>query len=236
MQNNIVFIIHSVVKLASVAYLLFKLWQYLHYDKFFLWKLFIPAKKDDQIEKELPTVSEEPVDIVGKTNTVFIQEEDIRNTEPMEINPVRSEELEPEIPLVDDSDDFAADEDVDYTTISKTPEEILEGEERFFSLETDDNITRYEFSGGLTFDNITNAVEVIIGKQMAEDKKKEAAHTIYETSQTDMFELIVANTTNEEMVIGILNEYLGESNTIGTQLATRRKERIASFDMEMFVD
>jgi len=223
-----------VVKLLSVAYILFRTWKYLHHDTFFLWKLFTPPIQQEQAKQEELQPKEEPDNLVGKTNTVLSFAEEPEESKERTIKPVMSEPLEPETASNDTEDDILSG-DVDYTTSAQTATELLEEEERLLSLGENDNFGSDEFSGGLTFDNISNAVEVIIGNQLAEDKKKEAAQTIYEASQTDMFELFVANISNEEMVVGILNEYLGDNNIVASQLISRKKERIASFDMEMFV-
>jgi len=234
MQTNIFFIVHMTVKLLSAAYILFKTWKYLHSDNFCLWHLFTPPVQEQQVKQEKIQIGEVPDSLVGITKTVLsFAEEPEHSKEEVQI-PVRSEPLESETITNDTEDDILSD-DVDYTKATKTAEDLLEEEESFFPLDENDSIGDHEFTGGLTFDNISNAVEVIIGNQLAEDKRKEAAETIYEASQTDMFELFVANVSNEEMIVNILNEYLGDTNTVAPQLISRKKERIASFNIETFV-
>ena len=233
-------IVYILVRLASASYILYSLWLFLfHKDGLWFFKYLNPKKKKKrEVEKpDLPKEDNDDSSIVGKTHTVYIKQlEIIKESEPedAEPEPVMSQDLEPS-GFMGEEDDIPSD-DVVVETKQFTIDEVLDEEERFEPFEGD-FAEDENFSTGSTFEDIQNAVDVIIGKKKGGEERLNAAKTIYEIRQTDMMEFFSTQIGNIEVIEQLLSENLDESGQPlkGKSAKKKLQDEVANFDMDKYI-
>ena len=238
-------IVYILVRLASASYILYSIWQFL-FCKEGLWFLkYLNPKKKKKREVEKTARQNDDSDdssIVGKTHTVYIKQLEIieesvsddTESEDTEPEPVMSQDLEPSGFTVEE-DDIPSD-DVVVEIKQLTIDEVLDEEERFEPFEgeyaEDEN-----FSTGRTFEDIQNAVDVIIGKKKGCDERLNAAKTIYEIRQTDMMEFFETQISNIEVIEQLLSENLDENGQPLKSKSAKKKvqDEVEDFDMSKYI-
>ena len=241
-------IVYILVRLASVTYILYSLWLFL-FRKDGLWflKYLNPKKKKKRaVEKPVqPNTDNDNSSIVGRTHTVYLKpvelpeesggvdaEQDAKvDAEP---EPVMSQDLEP-TGFMGEEEDIPSD-DVEVENKQFTIDEVLDEEERFELFEGD-FAEDENFSTGSTFEDIQNAVDVIIGKKKGGEERLNAAKTIYEIRQTDMMEFFSTQIGNIEVIEQLLSENLDESGQPlkGKSAKKKLQDEVANFDMDKYI-
>lgn len=145
--------------------------------------------------------------------------------------PVRSEPLEKSDYLGPEPE--IASDDVEAHLLPPEERELQE-EERYEPLPGVDPAPETEFSTGMTFEQMANAVGVVTAAVDDEEKVLEAAQTIYNLRHTDLFRLLTTEAGNAGMVERLLAEYLdGEGNPLPQRRKTTVQER--SFDWNKYL-
>jgi hypothetical protein len=175
-------------------------------------------------ERELP-------DVVGKTTAVYLEDPELAAK-----TPAYTEKLEPSDFMGEEPD--IPDEEVEsaLSPWPETPEEIQAARERFE--ETDDLAPGLDpdFSSGLTYEEMSNAVGVLTVATDNEKQIIEAARTIHRLRDTDLFEFITHQVSNLENVERLINDCLDDDGTPLTVRKSKRKaEMLRSFDLSHFV-
>ncbi|MFR3216425.1 MAG: DUF4122 family protein [Dysgonomonas mossii] len=224
---------HFTVKLAICSYVLYRVWLLLFKEKLFrLWDKIPVRPKKNSPEPEMAVVTEKDLsDIIGKTTIVYLDDPELAAKVP-----AHSEKLEPTDFIGEEPD--IKDEDVETDLIPKqlTPEEQLEEQERFES--TDDLAPGLDpdFSTGLTYDELSNAVGVLTVATDNEQQIIEAAKTIHSIKDTDLFEFITNQVSNLDNVENLMRDCLDDDGTpLPVRKSKRNKKSVKSFDLGNYV-
>ena len=218
------------VKALCAAYLFYRLWIALFKEKLYgLWKDIFPKKKEKSVVP-LPVPVNDGTEVIGKTHIVYLDDPQAA------VTPVRSEKLELLSDFIGEDEDISPD-DVEFNIVPKTPEDILEELERFEPMDDYDPGVEEDFSTGLTFERMANAVEVLTENGNGDDTKViEAARTIYNIRQTDLFQFFTTQISNFEQVENLLKECLdGEGNPLPVRRSKLDRAELDSFSWDKFV-
>lgn len=222
--------LHFVVKSIVAFHVLRQLWIVLLRGRLFgVWRL---SKKQDQPEDDPDRLPAEPVaepddgEVVGRTQSVYLKDPDA------DPEPVWSDELEP-TGFIGRDEEISAD-DVEVQDLTRTAADVLPEEERFEVLDRNAPGLEAEFSTGLTFEKLANAVGVLTDATGDEDKVVEAAKTLYDVRQTDLFEFFTTQISNKEMVERLLHECLDEEGRPRPQRKAKATQA-AGFNWKKFV-
>lgn len=215
--------IYLAVRIGCTLYLLYRLWDALFRQRLFgIWDRLLEAEPPATQTAENTKDSElSEDDVLGKTHLVYLEDPEIAATIPM-----RSEDLPPS--------DFIGEEeeipgDAVEGTLSDASSPAQPSEEELYE-DAEQTPLDTEFSRGLTYDEISNAVGVL--KQATEDVDKTlaAARTIFDLQSTELFEFFTTQVSNTAAVERLLAECL--DNT-GQTLPTRKF--VEDFQWERYV-
>ena len=215
--------IYFAVRIGCTLYLLYQLWDALFRQRLFgIWDRLLEAEPSATRTAEKTKAPEQSDDdVLGKTHLVYLEDPEVAATIPM-----RSEDLPP-------SDFIGEEEEIpgdavegtlsDASSAAPPSEEELYEDAEQMPLDT-------EFSRGLTYDEISNAVGVL--KQATADTNKTlaAAHTIFKLKNTDVFEFFTTQVSNTTAVERLLAECLDNENQSQPSTFAKRK----NVDMENF--
>ena len=213
--------ISIIVRVLSAIYILYRTWNFLFKNNL-LWKVFTP-KKDKKENKVTDSGSIINDEIVGKTNTVYLKEIEIKKT--LEPEPTMSIPLEAvEDITADDMDynldnDFIPDEDIYTQTEDNT------------DLDYDIN----QFSTGLTFAEISQAVDVIKNLDTVNnDSKNDAAKVLFEVKNTDMFDFFTTQISNTETIERLFRECLDNNGNPLNKIKKNLNE-VEKFNIDKYI-
>lgn len=182
------------IKICCIAYLLYRLWVVLfRYRLFGFWDTVLPQKTLPKQKEKVSSISSDE-DFIGRTTVVYLDDPDLASTVPE-----HSEELPPSDFIGEEKD--ITPEEVEDTLSTEQPyvpseEELYDDEERQ-PLDT-------EFSRGLTFEEITNVVNVLSTTTGNDEQMIEAARTIFDVQHTDLFQFFTTQVSNAGTVEKLL--------------------------------
>jgi hypothetical protein len=225
--------IHFTVKVVVCGYVFYKVWIILFKERFFgFWDKIPVHPPKGTPEPEVAIVTERKVnDVVGKTMIIYLDD-----PEKAAKVPVQSEKLELS-GFIGEEDDIS-DDDVESELSSKplTPEEMQEEQERFDEQEDLKPELDLDFSTGLTFEQMANAVGVLTVSTDNEQQIIEAATTIHRIKDTDLFEFFTNQVSNLDNVEKLMNDCLDDD---GAPLPERKSKRggdnLNSFSLNKYV-
>lgn len=211
------------VKAACFAYLAWRLWNALFRRQLFgIWaRLFELQQRQNNRDSISPKEASEG-SVLGRTNFIYL-EAPAQAT----VVPERSEELprndltneEPDV----DADDVESSLANDAVAMPPSEEELYDDEHEAVPLDA-------EFSRGMTFNEIANAVEVLSTTTEDSAKTLAAAQTIFNLKNTELFEFFATQVSNTAAVDRLLAECL--DNT-GQPLSVLRS--VSDFQWERYV-
>lgn len=190
--------IYFAIKIGCIAYLLYRLWIVIfRYRLFGIWDRVLP-QKTPPIQKAKASSINSDEDVLGRTTVVYLDDPDLAATVPE-----HSEELPPSDFLGEEKD--ITPEEVEDTLSTEHPyvpseEELYEDEER--------QPLDMEFSRGMTFEEITNVVNVLSTTNGNDEQMIEAARTIFDVQHTDLFQFFTTQVSNADAVEKLLTECL----------------------------
>lgn len=211
------------VKAACFAYLAWRLWNALFRRQLFgIWARLFELRK---LQNDVDSVSSEEgseATVLGRTNFVYLEA-------PAEeaVVPERSEEL-PRNDLTNEEHDVSAD-DVE-SSLANDAVAMPPSEEELYDDEHETAPLDAEFSRGMTFNEIANAVEVLSTTTEDRAKTLAAAQTIFNLKNTELFEFFTTQVSNTAAVDRLLAECL--DNT-GQPLSTLKS--VTDFQWERYV-
>lgn len=195
--------IYFIVRIGCMLYVLYRLWMILfRYRMFGIWNLLFNVNKPMALADEPAERTDRRMDdVLGKTHIVYLEAPADFTT----AVPVRSEELPPS--------DFIGEEEEILTdavedTLSNTSAITLPSDEELYE-DAEQTPLDTEFSRGLTYDEISNAVGVLKTATADVDKTLAAARTIFNLKSTELFEFFTTQVSNAESVERLLAESLG---------------------------
>lgn len=225
--------LHFAVKLTVCAYVLYRAWVVLFNERFFgLW---------DQIPVRPPKGTPEPVmmvvtekentDVVGKTTIVYLEDPELAAKVP-----AHSEKLEPSDFIGEEPDISEEEVESDLAPEAKKPEEILEEKERFEVMDDLAPGLDPDFSTGLTYEEMANAIGVLTVSTDNEKQIIEAAKTIHSIKDTDLFEFFTNQVSNLDNVEKLMSDCLDDDGTpLKVRKSKKNPEDIKSFDLNKYV-
>lgn len=211
------------VKAACFAYLAWRLWNALFRRQLFgIWARLFELRKQQNDVDSVSSEEGSEATVLGRTNFVYLEA-------PAEeaVVPERSEEL-PRNDLLNEELDVNAD-DVesslanDAVAMPPSEEELYDDEHETVPLDA-------EFSRGMTFNEIANAVEVLSTTTEDRAKTLAAAQTIFNLKNTELFEFFTTQVSNTAAVDRLLAECL--DNT-GQPLSTLKS--VTDFQWERYI-
>ena len=172
--------------------------------------------------------AKENPDVVGKTTIVYLEDPELAAKVP-----AHSEKLEPTDFIGEEPDISSDDVESDLSSEAKKPEEILEEKERFEIMDDLAPGLDPDFSTGLTYEEMANAIGVLTVSTDNEKQIIEAAKTIHSIKDTDLFEFFTNQVSNLDNVEKLMSDCLDDN---GKPLPIRKsKLELDIFDINKFV-
>jgi hypothetical protein len=214
-------LIYLVIKGLSVAYLLCNAYRFLSGKRMVnFWRFIMPEIK---AKEKLPTTQKQAgYSIVGKSQTVYLEEPLKEVTKAIE--PAFSEDLEKEEPetTVQDVDD-------------NLHEAALSEADRFLPLNADSDDGDFPSSTGMSYEQISETLEVIQGKRADDAAQSITARILYEVQGSDLFNFLTAQAENEALIEKLLKENI-DNNGIPLLENTKKQQReTEEFDLGKYV-
>jgi|GEM_PF-6370107 len=218
-------IFYWIVKTLSAGYILYKIFRFLFGEKVKNRWRFLTPKAQEKKEQEKPksTPKQTTYSIVGKSHTVYLEEPP--KEKPLE--PVFSEDLQQVSAYEEEADISSDDVENDLT------EGILSEEERFTLLDIEPDSEA--ISTGMTYEQISQALEVIQGKNTGDSDKSAVARILYEVQGSELFDFLTAQAENEAIIERLLKENLDETGEILPKSRKKNGKEIEKFDLEKYV-
>lgn len=206
------------VKTVCCGYLFYRLWIFLFRQQIYgLWEdmvKYLPKKKEKPAEPVIaPKVDDN--EVIGKTNIVYLEDPEIACKVP-----ARSEPLPPAEEM-EEEEDISAD-DVESTFTGNPPGGLSEEEKAELMSDYVSEVDE-DFSTGMTYEDMMNAVGVLTGENRNTNDEKviRTVKSIYDIRQTEIFDFFTTEVSNIELVESLFKECLDE---YGEPLPQRKKE------------
>lgn len=204
--------IYFAVRIGCTLYLLYRLWDALFRQRLFgIWDRLLEAESPaNRTTEKIKDSEQSDDDVLGKTHLVYLEDPEVAATIPM-----RSEDLPP-------SDFIGEEEEISGDAVEGTLSDVSSAappsEEELYE-DAEQTPLDSEFSRGLTYDEISNAVGVLTTAAPDADNALAAARTIFNLKNTELFEFFTTQVSNTAAVERLLAECL--DNT-GQPLPTRK--------------
>lgn len=225
--------IHFTVKLLTCGYVLYRIWIIVFNQRLFgLWDRIPVRLPKDAPEPVITVVTEKDLsDVVGKTTVVYLDDPELAAKVP-----AHTEKLEPSDFIGEEPDTSDDDVESELSAPPVTPEEIQKEQERFEVLDDLAPGLDPDFSTGLTYEEMANAVGVLTDTTTDEQKIIDAAKTIHNIKDTDLYEFITHQVSNQDNVESLLRDCLDDNGTpLTIRKSKRSPEEMKSFDLGKYV-
>ncbi|GHT42157.1 hypothetical protein FACS189437_09890 [Bacteroidia bacterium] len=219
-------LIYLTVKVLAAVYLLYILFRFLFgKNRRNIWNFLTPRCAGKE-KSSNPAAEPEamPYSIVGKSQTVYLE----KPPEKKPLEPVFSEDLEKQLPYEEEPDIEA--DDVEYYSAT---EDILLEEERFLSLNAEPD--EGEVSTGMTYEQISQALDVVQEKTTDDGNRLTTARILYEIQGSDVFDFLAAQAENEAMIEKLIRENIDDDGVPLSGNTRKQQRKIAEFDMNKYV-
>jgi len=198
--------IHFAVKLLTCSYVLYKVWIVIFNHRLFdIWdKIPVRPAKNAPEPAIVVVPGKEYLEVVGKTTVIYLDDPELASKVP-----THTENLEPTDFIGEEPDTSDEEVESELSALSVTLEEIQQEQERFEVM--DDSAPRLDpdFSTGLSYEEMANAIGVLTVVTDNEKLIIQAAKTIHSIKDTDLFEFITNQVSNlenvEKLMIGSVN-------------------------------
>ncbi len=225
--------LHIIVKLTVCGYVLYRVWIILFRQRLFgLWDK-IPVRPPKGAPEPVMTIVTEKYinDVVGKTTVIYLDDPELAAKVP-----AHSEKLEPSGFIGVEPDISDDDVESDLSSKTLTPQELQEEQERF---EEQDDLAPGldpDFSTGLTYEEMANAVGVLTVSTDNEQQIIDAAKTIHSIKDTDLYEFFTNQVSNQDNVEKLMGDCLDNDGTpLPVRKSKRNMEDMKSFDLNKYV-
>jgi hypothetical protein len=225
--------IHFTIRLLVCGYVLYRIWIIVFTQRLFgIWdRIPVRAPKNTPETVIAAAAKKDFPDVIGKTTIVYLDDPELAAKVP-----VHTEKLEPS-DFIDEEPDIPDDDvDSELSAPPVTPKEIQEEQGRF---EMADDLAPGldpDFSTGLTYEEMANAVGVLTDATSDEQKIIDAAKTIHTIKDTDLYEFITHQVSNQDNVESLLRDCLDDNGAPLTVRKSRRSpDEMKSFDLGKYV-
>ncbi|NDV81545.1 DUF4122 family protein [Bacteroides sp. 51] len=222
--------IYFTVKLLTCGYVFYKIWIIVFNQRLFgLWDRIPVRPPKDAPGPVITVVTEKELsEVVGKTTITYLDDPELAAK-----IPAHTEKLEPSDFIGEEPDISEEEVESELSVSSVILEEMQKEQERF---EVMDDLTTEldpDFSTGLTYEEMANAVGVLTDATTDEQKIIDAAKTIHNIKDTDLYEFITHQVSNQDNVESLMRDCLDE---VGNPLSHRKSKRdLKEFDINSFV-
>jgi len=168
-------------------------------------------------EKEPEKHFEPVIDVVGKSTTAFLAP-----LIPAKIKPVMSEDLEME-------SDVQTEPDILPEEVEDNLNSFVLDDDELEQYRNDDMDLSGEFSQGLTYQQISQAIDVVQGKKSGESEEIAAGET-FSFMPTDFLDMICAQVEHESIVKRLISCYVDSVGKVKPVPAL-----VANFDINQYV-
>jgi hypothetical protein len=220
-------LIYLIVKILSAAYLLSKVFRFLSGKRMREFWRFLTPETPAREKAPVPVPETSHYDMVGKSRTVYLKE--VPKEPPGAVEPFFSEDLGATPPYSEEPD--ITDEDVENDP-DKDP---LTGEERFLTLDTDPDGEDFPSSTGMTYEQISGALDVIQGKKTDAAGRQAAARILYEAEGSDLFNFLTAQAENEAIVERLIKENIDNDGVPLSESRGKQRRGRKEFDIGKYV-
>lgn len=197
-----------------IAFTIYIVWLFIFVFRFDLTEFFNWKQTAAVSDPESPSVKED-VQIIGKTNVVFINKmPEFEPVKPFMVIPLSVEKEEPEVMPEDEIE-------VSYLS-EEEKKEISDSEEVNLSF-WDDDFLDDEFEMRNSVDDIYHAAEVITGKKTSESDFMAAKETLRVIPE-ELVELFAQHAVNEKRVKDLFEDYLNKKNEDGQPRPVKLKD------------
>lgn len=209
--------LHLAVRIAAAGYILYKVWRLLFRERLFgLWDRIFTGNGKPTSKAAAPVKEKSHTAVMGRTNIVLLDDPRRAVSEP-----VAGSELEPTGFIGHDAP-VAADE-VDAPEPPPVP-----GDDELYGDEPppgDDGM-----SSGVSFQELSDAAEVLVAGTQDGKRRKKAAKTLYNIQNTEILDFIVSEVCSAETIENLLRECLD-----GDGFPLKKRDAPAEFDMGKYV-
>jgi hypothetical protein len=220
-------LVYLIIKGLSVIYLLHRVFRFIsgkHVEKF--WRFLTP---ENPVKEKAPVPIPEtvPYNMVGKSQTVYLEEppkEQVKSVDLLfseDLHQASSYEEEPDI----------TDNDVD----DNLNEDSFSEADRFLPLDADPDNGDFPSSTGMTYEQISQALEVVQGRQTDDAGWQAAARILYEVQGSDLFNFLTAQAENEAIVEKLIKENLDDRSETIPENINKKRRKTEEFDMDKYV-
>jgi hypothetical protein len=219
--------VYLIIKGLSAAYLLHRVFRFLSGKQVReFWRFLTPETPVKEIAS-VPVPETVTYNMIGKSQTVYLEEPP--KEKPKAVEPAFSEDLQ-QAPSYEEEPDIAGN-DVD----DNLNKEGFTEEDRFLSLDTDADDGDFPSSTGMTYEQISQALDVMQGRQTDEAGRQAAAHILYEVEGSDLFNFLTAQAENEALVEKLIKENIDNNNIPLTETTKKKRRDRKEFDMDKYV-
>ncbi|MDR0349483.1 MAG: DUF4122 domain-containing protein [Tannerella sp.] len=221
------YFIYSIIKSLSAAYLLHRVFRFLFREQARDFWRFLTPETPIKGKTAVPVTETAPYNMVGKSQTVYLEE--LPKEQVKAIEPLFSEDLQ-QSPSYEEEPDIA-NEDVD----GSLNEDRISGEDRFIPLDTDMDNGDFPSSTGMTYEQISQALDVVQGRQTDDAGRQATARILYETEGSDLFNFLTAQAENEAIVERLIKENLDNNGETVLENIRKKRRETKEFDMGKYV-
>jgi hypothetical protein len=215
--------VYLIVKGLSVIYLLHRAFRFLFGKRVREFLRFLTPKTPVK-EKAPVSVPETALyNMLGKSRTVYLEEQT------KAVEPAFSEELQ-RISAYEEEPDIGND-DVD-NSLNK---DGFAEEDRFLALEADADDGVFPSSTGMTYEQISQALDVMQGRQTDEAGRQAAARILYEVEGSDLFNFLTTQAENEALVEKLIKENIDNDDILLSENTKKKRRDRKEFDMDKYV-
>jgi hypothetical protein len=220
-------LVYLIVKGLSAGNLLHRIFRFLSGKRVQDFWRFLKPK--DPI-KEIVSVSIPetlPYNMIGKSQTVYLEE--LPKEKPKTVEPAFSEDLQ-QAPSYEEEPDITGD-DVD----DNLNKDGFTEEDRFLALDVDAADEDFHSSTGMTYEQISQALDVVQGKSTDDAGRQAAARILYEIEGSDLFNFLTAQAENEALVEKLIRENIDNSGVPLSDSTRKLRRDRKEFDMDKYV-
>jgi hypothetical protein len=222
-------LIYLTVKGVATVYLLYKIYRFLLGEQAMkLWQSILPERKAMKIPAT-PQTQPEPIaySVVGKSQTVYLEE--FSKEEAKAVEPAFSEDLL-QVSTYEEEPDITNDD-----VANNLNEDRFSEEDRFLPLDADADDEDFPSSTGMTYQQISEALDMMQGKPTDKSGQQATARILHEIEGSDLFNFLTAQAENEAVVERLIRENIDSGNTPLSGNTKRQHRSKKEFDMDKYV-
>jgi hypothetical protein len=220
-------LIYLIIKSLSAACLLHRVFRLLFREQARDFWRFLTPEIPVKGKAPVPVPETAPYNMVGKSQTVYLEESPKEKTKTVE--PAFSEDLQ-QASAYEEESDITGDDVNDNLNEDRLPEE-----DRFLPLDADPYDGDFPSSTGMTYEQISQALDVVQGKSTDDAGRQAAARILHEVQGSDLFNFLTAQAENDALVEKLIKENLDDRREPVLENIRKKSRETEEFDMDKYV-